>query len=254
MRLNFKELGEGKPVIIVHGLFGSLDNWMTIGKSIADFFHVYLIDMRNHGRSPHSKSWDYELMAKDLKGFINDHNIKDPAIIGHSMGGKIAMEYALSHEEHLNKMIVVDIGIKEYEPHHQHILKGLSSLDLKKLKSREAADEELSKYITEPGVRQFLLKGLYRKKNRSFGFRFNLSAINQHIKNVGEATKGNPILLPTLFIRGDDSNYILEEDLPELESLFLNSNIETVKNAGHWVHADQPEELLNLILSFLIYN
>ena len=253
MKLHFRESGSGKPLIILHGLFGFLDNWQTLAKYLSQHYRVYLVDLRNHGRSPHSPDFNYSLMAADLLEFITDQQIQDAAIMGNSMGGKVAMTFPLQYPEHLSKLIVVDIAPKYYPPHHQDILAGLKALDLKALSTRGEADAALARHIPEEGVRAFLAKNLYRQEDNTFAWRMNLPAIEAHIEEVGEETSaGVPFTKPALFIRGDNSGYIKPEQDGELiRRLFPAASIETIVDAGHWVHAEKPRELFNLVVGFL---
>lgn len=251
MKLNHKTFGEGTPLIILHGVFGSLDNWLTVGKSLADKFKVYLLDLRNHGDSFHDSEFTYEAMSKDLVNFIKENKIDKPVIIGHSMGGKVAMKFAVNNPDLFRKLIVVDIAPRAYPPHHQKILSGLESIDLKVLKSRKEADDKLSEYIPELGVRQFLLKNLTRDEG-NFKWKINLPIISKKIENVGEGLEDQLVSdKPTLFIRGEKSDYIQNSDNISIISIFPNSEIKTVKNAGHWVHAENPDAVVELIIDFV---
>jgi esterase len=253
MKLHFRELGAGKPLIILHGLFGFLDNWQTLAKYFAQHYKVYLVDLRNHGRSPHSLDFSYPLMAADLLEFINDHHIQQPAIMGHSMGGKVAMHFALHHPEKLSKLIVVDMAPKAYPPHHQDILTGLKAVDLKSMSSRTEADQALARHIPEEGVRQFLAKNLYRQQDNTFAWRMNLPVIEEKIEEVGKETRAEGAFSkPSLFIRGANSRYIQpEKDLDRILELFPAATLETIEGAGHWVHAEKPQELFNHVVRFL---
>jgi len=251
MQLNYKKLGEGEPLVILHGLFGMLDNWFTLGKKFAEDFTVYLIDLRNHGQSPHSDDWNYKTMSDDLLEFFDEHNIEKANIIGHSMGGKTAMCFAGEHPERVKKLVVVDIAPRFYPIHHDTILSALLSIDLENLKSRNEADELLSRYISDFGTKQFLLKNLARKENDNtkFEWKFNLPVIAENIHEVGVETITGSIA-PTLFIRGDKSDYINQVDEQEIKKLYPNSEIVSI-NSGHWVHAEKPEEFYNSVLNFL---
>ena len=251
MRLNYKKLGDGEPLVILHGLFGMLDNWCTLGKRFGEDFTVYLIDQRNHGQSPHSDDWNYKVMSDDLLEFFNDHNIEKANIIGHSMGGKTAMCFAGEHTERVKKLVVVDIAPRFYPLHHDTILDVLLSIDLENLKSRNEADMLLSNYISDFGTKQFLLKNLARKENDNtkFEWRFNLPVIAKNIHEVGVETHGGSSL-PTLFIRGENSDYIRNEDEAEIKNLYPNSKIISL-NSGHWVHAEKPEEFYNSVMKFM---
>jgi len=253
MPLNYKKLGTGQPLIIIHGLFGSLDNWMTFAKTMSENHEVYLIDARNHGQSRHSYVFNIQVMADDLKEFIDENQLINSIILGHSMGGKIAMQFAINYPSKIDKLIVVDIAPKAYPVHHELIIEGLQALDFNVIKTRNAADEKLSAYIPEFSVRQFLLKNLYWKEKEQLGFRFNLEVIAKNIHHVGEAlvTNGKSFNNPTLFVRGDKSNYILDSDMDEIQKIFPNSNLITIKDSGHWIHAEQPEAFLSMIKKFI---
>lgn len=251
MKLNYKKLGEGEPLIILHGLFGMLDNWYTLGKKFAENFTVYLVDLRNHGQSPHNEEWNYKVMSDDLTEFFQEQNIDKATIIGHSMGGKVTMCFAAEHSELLKKIIVVDIAPRFYPIHHDTILEALLSVDVENLRSRNEADETLSRYISDFGTKQFLLKNLARKENDStkFEWKFNLSVIAKNIHEVGTEIK-NGSIIPTLFIRAENSNYINNFDEEEVKNIYPNSEVVSI-NSGHWVHAEKPEEFYNVVMNFL---
>ncbi len=251
MNLYFRELGEGDPIIILHGLFGASDNWLSIGKVLADNFKVFLVDQRNHGQSPHNDSFDYPTMAKDLEEFISFQAIDNPIILGHSMGGKTAMQYAVNHPEKWKKLIVVDIAPKSYPVHHDTILEGLNSLVLSNINSRGEADRQLAAYVPEIGVRQFLLKNLTRGTN-GFEWKINLPILTKNIDIIGDGLNGKLAdTKPVLFINGANSNYIKEEDHGIIKEKFPEARIITIKGAGHWVHAEKPEEFLDTLLAFI---
>jgi esterase len=252
MKLNFKKTGQGAPLIILHGLFGSADNWFSIAKELESDFTLYLIDLRNHGDSPHSDEWDYDVMAKDINEFIEDQKIEAAFLMGHSMGGKTAMNFAMKYPEKVSKLIVADIAPRYYPLHHQHILEGLNAVPIDSLKSRKEADDVLSQYITIPGIRQFLLKSLGRGDDGGFVWKINLSVITEKIANVGTALESNTTFeKPTLFMGGEKSDYIRSEDKEEIDRLFPNSHIIYIKNAGHWLHAEQPAAVVETVKAFL---
>lgn len=252
MKLNFKTFGEGKPLLILHGLFGSLDNWQTLGKQLAETHKVYLVDLRNHGKSPHSSEFSYEEMAKDVAELIQDEQLDKVSIIGHSMGGKTTMTFAVEFPQFVEKLVIVDIAPKKYAPHHDEIIKALYSLDLSAISSRREADEEMKKSIKNDGTRLFLLKNLNREKEGGYSWKMNLDMLSENIEKVIDVTEiPFPIPLETIFIRGGSSGYILDSDFERIEELFPNSEIATIQNAGHWVHAEKPQELLSLIIDFL---
>jgi pimeloyl-ACP methyl ester carboxylesterase len=251
MKLNYKKTGSGKPLVILHGLFGSLDNWFSIAKELVEHYTLYLVDQRNHGDSPHAEVWNYAVMVEDLKELLDAEGLDKIYLMGHSMGGKTAMNFAVNYPELVEKLIVADIAPRYYSPHHQSILEGLNSLDLKEIKSRKEADDQLAKYIPELGVRQFLLKSLTRD-SEGFVWKINLPAITKNIENVGEALmEGSHFDGPTLFLAGANSNYIQQKDLPDLEAHFPNYQLEFVANAGHWLHAEQPHAVVEEMKKFL---
>lgn len=254
MQLNYKQIGEsGRAVIILHGVFGFLDNWLTIGKTISEHgFQVYLVDQRNHGRSPHEGHLDFPTLAADLKGFLEEHQIIDPVLIGHSMGGKTVMEYAVTYPETLTQLVIVDIGPKAYPIHHKRILEGLNAIPINEIESRNQADEILSEYEPILAVRQFLLKNLYRKDEGGFGWRFNLPILTSDMSKVGsEIVSKQKIEAPTLFIKGENSKYIVDEDWEGILKIFPNARLESIADAGHWVQAEQPKAFVAALLKFL---
>ena len=251
MQLFYREQGQGKPLIILHGLFGSSDNWLTVTKKLSEEYKIFLVDQRNHGRSPHADEFTYSAMAEDLNEFFKQHNIESANLIGHSMGGKVAMNFAMRYPSMVDSLIVADIGPKYYPRHHDTIIQGLKSINLTETPNRMAADNALAEYVPELEVRQFLLKNLARE-GESFVWRINLSVIERDIENVGEAlSKGKSFDKPTLFIRGGRSKYILDDDQNLIKELFPNSSIETIPDAGHWVQAEAPTEFITLVLDFL---
>lgn len=253
MKLHAKIVGKGKPLLILHGFLGMGDNWKTLANQFAEEgFEVHLIDQRNHGRSPHNDAFSYDLMAKDLLEYCEDHHLEKTYLIGHSMGGKTAMFFASSYPERVEKLIVVDIAPKYYAPHHQKILEGLAFLDTQELTSRKTADEYLSEYVREPSVRQFLLKNLYRKEKNILDLRLNLKSLTEHIDQLGEALpKEEAFAGPTLFLKGEKSNYILEADKNAIREQFPNAKIVTIKNAGHWVHAENRPDFFQESIDFI---
>ncbi len=250
--LYHRELGCGRPVIILHGLFGSSDNWLSLAKLLSSDYKIYLVDQRNHGRSFHDDSFNYYVMAEDLRQFINSHCIKKPILIGHSMGGKVVMQFAEQYPDCPAKLVVIDIAPRSYATHeHQTILNTLNKLNLKKIKTRKQAEQELAKLIRENGVLQFLLKNLYRQY-QVFHWRVNLISLTKNITNVGAALQLQKAhKCPTLFIKGGKSGYINAQDMQKIKKYFPLSRVETVQNAGHWVHAEKPVEIINIIKNFI---
>lgn len=254
MNLNFKDYGEGKPLVILHGLFGSLDNWFSLAKAFADKRHVYLLDQRNHGQSPHTDTHTYEEMADDLFEFFQQRGLKDAVLLGHSMGGKTAMTFAADHSDLLEKLVVVDIGVKQYPVHHDLIIRAMQALDVENISSRSEAEEELKNLLNEhESVIQFLLKNIYRKKSDDgsahYAWRFNLDVLANDIEEMGlPILKGSEV--ETLFLYGTHSKYVLESDKPEILSLFPNTIFKHL-NTGHWVHAEDPKGFITTVKEFI---
>jgi esterase len=250
LKLFSKIHGQGEPLIIMHGVFGMSDNWQTLGRKWSEDYQVHLLDMRNHGRSPHSDEFSYELMSDDLLEYLDQHKITRAHILGHSMGGKVAMLFAVLNEKRVNKLVVADIAPRPYEPHHQQIIEALKTLPLSEIESRSEAEEQFS--IENYGVRQFLLKNLYWKEKGQLDWRFNLPVIAREIDKVGEGLAPQAIFNgPTLFIRGGNSDYIKDEDFHEIELHFPMAKLETIYGAGHWLHAEKPKEFYSQVTDFL---
>ena len=251
MKLHYKKIGEGEPLLILHGLFGSADNWGSLAKRLATNNTVYLVDLRNHGRSPHSNVMNYESMADDVYELIINEKIDQPILLGHSMGGKVSLKFTDKYPQVLKKLIVADIGIKSYPMHHDIIIKGLKNVDLSVVNSRSEATSALSFYVKEQGIQQFLLKNLYWIEKGQLAWRMNLNAIESNIFEILSEIKMNKTNIKTLFIRGELSNYILKEDYSEIKKVFSNLEIETVLNAGHWLHAENPNSFYEKVIKFI---
>ncbi len=253
MKLHFKKIGEGKPLLILHGLFGLGDNWATLSKAFAlNGFCVYQIDQRNHGRSEHSFDFNYAFMANDLKLLMEDEKLETADLIGHSMGGKTAMFFAREYPKLVNKMIVADISPSYYPQHHHAVLSALHSMDLSQLTSRRQAEEILRNALNDEGTIQFLLKNLYWKTDTQLEWRFGLQEIEDNIEMVGEALPGDDVIaVPTLFLKGERSGYIQIEQEELIHKRFSNVEIKVVPNAGHWIHAENPKGFLEMSLEFL---
>lgn len=257
MNLNFKELGEDNTyqgsLIILHGLFGMLDNWITLGKKFAQHYHIYLLDLRNHGRSEWDEEFSYEIMALDLYEFIRNQSISTPLfLLGHSMGGKVAMQFAADYAEAFDKLIVVDIAPRAYPVHHGTILEALNSIDLSTLTNRNQAEDVMTQYGLDISTRQFLMKNLYRTEEGTFAWRMNLEVLTAKIEKVGEKLRYQQVIQkPTLFVGGGKSNYIQAIDYEEIKQIFPQSTIQIIEDAGHWVHAEKPEEFYEVVIEFL---
>lgn len=265
MKLFHREVGNPSDpaIVILHGIFGSSDNWLTVSKTIADRgYRVIVVDQRNHGHSPRSDAFSYADMAADLHELLTDLSLDKPILIGHSMGGKTVMHYAVAYPNegdaagrsagNFGKLVIVDIAPKAYPVHHAEIIRGLKAIDLVNLKSRNEADTVLSQYESLPAVRQFLLKNLYRNEQNQFDWRLNLPVIEQQLERIGDAlTDSGTVMEPTLFIRGALSNYIRDTDYDHIRSIFPNVTIETIDSASHWVQAEKPAEFVAVLMNFL---
>jgi esterase len=253
MKLFYRKIGEEPTAMIVlHGLFGSSDNWLSLGKIFSQDFSVYLMDQRNHGQSPFSERHNYKDMADDLLEFMDAENIPNAVILGHSMGGKTAMRFALEYPERVSKLVVVDIGPKYYPVHHQTILDALLSVDLNQCTSRKDVDLLLNEKLTDNNMRQFLLKNIYWNEEKKMCWRMNLKVLNQDIENIGEAiTENKSYFKPSLFLKGANSAYIHEDDFCGIHRLFSPSLIDCIPDAGHWVQADVPETFVASVNAFV---
>ncbi|WP_372745299.1 alpha/beta fold hydrolase [Lutibacter sp.] len=252
MILHSTILGNGQPFLILHGYFGMSDNWKTLGNQFSKNYQVHLIDQRNHGRSFHSDDFDYELLVEDLYAYILHYKLEKIILLGHSMGGKVAMQFAVTYPEFVNKLIVADISPKYYEPHHQPILAALNSVNFDLHTTRSKVEDVLKIYMKEEGVLQFMLKNVYRKTKEKLAFRFNLHSLTKNNSEVGEALPSfTHFDGPTLFLKGERSNYITLNDVALITAHFENAKIVTVKNAGHWLHAENPTQFYNEVITFL---
>ena len=257
MILHHLDQGHGQPLVILHGLFGTLDNWQTLARRWADEagLRVISVDLRNHGRSFHSPEHSYALMAADVRALFDSLSLgPETTLMGHSMGGKVAMRFALDYPDRLARLLVLDIAPAFSTMDHQHeIIAGLQAVDFSVLRSRQEADAALAQHISNVSVRQFLLKNLYRTEDNSFAWRINLPVLVKQLALLGEEiTATTPFLKPALFIRGGKSDYITAEDkLHGIPALFPNSEVATVVDAGHWVHAEKPDEIFELVRAFI---
>jgi pimeloyl-ACP methyl ester carboxylesterase len=253
MKLYFRKFGSGQPMIILHGLFGQSDNWNSLAKQFGENgFEVYAVDLRNHGLSPHSNDWSFQVMSDDVHELITDNNLKNVVLIGHSLGGKTAMLCTLQHPESIDKLVVADIAPKYYPPHHQSVLAGLEAVDFNVVKTRREAEDILSQHISDFGTKQFLLKNIYWKEDGKLDWRFNLKVIAENMEVVGATFPvTDSVDVPSLFLRGGKSNYILDEDMDAIHDLFPRSMLETIENTGHWLHAEKPKEFFERVLNFL---
>ncbi|PXY39472.1 alpha/beta hydrolase [Flavobacterium cheongpyeongense] len=245
--------GKGKPFIIMHGFLGMSDNWKTLaGQYVETGFQVHILDLRNHGRSFHSDEWSYEAMVQDVFEYCQANQLNKIDILGHSMGGKVAMLFAATHSDLVDKLIVADIGSKFYKPHHQDILEGLNAVDFSVKPSRNDVEAIVAQYVPDFGTRQFLLKNLYWKEPGQLAFRFNLEVFNNNLDAIGKPlAEGLVFDKPTLFIRGGNSGYIPDSDIEDIQKHFPDFKLETIPNAGHWLHAENPKMFFELTNAFL---
>ena len=251
MKLNFKTFGNGPALVILHGLFGSLDNWVSLGRRYSEHFSVYLLDARNHGKSPHSDDFNYPVMAQDVLEFLESQGISNTHLIGHSMGGKTAMRFCLDHSEKINKLIIADMPPVALQSSHHDIFDALFSLPVNSIESRGEAEEFLAPKITDLPTRLFILKNLDRKKDDGFEWKFNLDAIFKRYNDILiEIESPWPAPNPALFLKGEKSRYVSEETYPAILKLFPNARIETIENAGHWLHAEEPEAFYKISMDF----
>lgn len=267
MKLFFQKIGEGKPLIILHGLYGFSDNWMTIARQLTKNFTIYLVDQRNHGKSPHHPELNYTVMSEDLHELLLSENLDNVILLGHSMGGKTAMLFAATYPQMVSALIVADIGPGGYasleSPSsqvlvHLNIINTLKSIDLNVYSSRVEVERELAKSIADIGVRQFIMKNIHRNHDGSFSWKLNVDAISKALPSIMGPAPIDKVLLeeltqtfPVLFIKGEKSSYITSEQEQLIFKYFPKAQIEEIKNAGHWVHADQPEQFLQTLQTFL---
>ena len=253
--LHSKIYGEdkpGTPLLVFHGLFGMLDNWGSFGKEMGELFPVHLIDLRNHGKSFHSEEMTHDDLAHDISHYMEFHHIEKANLLGHSLGGKAVMQFAIKYPIKVQKLIVVDIAPKAYPPHHQGILKALESVDFEKITTRQEAEGVLQQYIPEKSLIQFLAKNLYWTDDKKLAWRFNLKTLSERYSEfVSNAIKFGVFSGETLFIAGAKSNYILPQDEFQIKQQFPNSSVVTVENAGHWVQAENPKDFNEAVKDFI---
>ena len=251
-RFHWMEYGAGEPLVILHGLFGSLDNWATLARRFGERHHVLAYDARNHGRSFHDPVFSYRAMAEDLREFMAARGIASANLLGHSMGGKTCMTFAVSYPAKVRRLVVVDIGPKEYGRRHDELLEAMHELDPAAFRDRSAVDAALGVRIADAPVRQFLMKNLVREPHGGFRWKMNLPVIAARYAETGRPLPaGARYDGPTLFVRGSLSSYLLPGDFPSIRGFFPAAEMATVEGAGHWVHADRPAELAAVVEEFL---
>ncbi len=260
VELNYRVTGEGEPLVLLHGLFGSLENLGGVSQRLQDGWQVHALDQRNHGRSPHTDDMDYPAMAADVLAYLDRQGLERVSLLGHSMGGKTAMELALAHPDRVERLIVADIAPVSYQPRHDKVLAGLEAIDLTRLESRQEADRILQEYVEEVPVRQFLLKNLVRvgaddpdaPSGARFRWRLNLPAIKACYGNLARAPAApGPFEGPTLFIKGSESAYIQDKHREPVARLFPNAQLRIIQGTGHWLHAEKADTFATLCRRFL---
>ncbi len=264
MKLFYRKTGSGRPMIIMHGLYGSSDNWMGVAKLLSDRFEVWLPDLRNHGRSPHDDNQNYELMRDDIRQMMDDTGLERAVLLGHSMGGKVAMCFAQHHPDRIEKIIVADIAPKSYKdlyreesPNHRDILYSMKNAGLSIAKTRRDIDNILEDTIKSRRVRSFLMKNLDRRDDGSYRWTLNLDVLIRELDNIMDGVNTNcfdpafPLTgFPALFIRGEKSPYINDEDIETIERIFPGAQLVTIEGAGHWLHAEKPGEFADAVRTF----
>ncbi len=251
MLLNFNKTGQGEPVILLHGLFGSASNLGVVAKALAASFTVYTVDLRNHGKSPHNVHMNYAIMAADVLQLMDDQALASAHLLGHSMGGKTAMQIALSYPQRVSKLVVVDIAPIPYAHGHTNVIEGLTAVAETSIQSRQQADEILAQHVDDAGVRSFLLKSLTRTPQGHYVWQLNLEGIKANYDEVAKGNSGTPFTGNTLFVKGGTSDYLLLEHKAAVMALFPKAQLKVIANAGHWPHAEQPELFNKLVLQFL---
>ncbi|WP_438952123.1 alpha/beta fold hydrolase [Porticoccus sp.] len=253
MKLNYITQGSGQSVVLMHGMFGSLSNLGVIGRALADQYQVIAVDMRNHGESPHSMTMDYPAMAADIVELLDDLALHKAHLLGHSMGGKVAMQVALNQPDRVASLIAADIAPVAYRPdRHGGVLAGLSALAEARPGSRQQADRLLAQHVSDPGVRAFLLKNLHRAEDGHYDLLLYLDGIlANYDETLTLAPTGAPFPGPTLFIKGADSAYIQEKHRAEILRLFPHAQLKVMDNTGHWLHAEKPDTFNRIVVDFL---
>jgi esterase len=252
MELYYREFGQGRPVIILHGMFGFSDNWQTIAKQLSQQYLVVTPDLRNHGRSPHTDRHNYREMADDIRELMENNWMFSAIVVGHSMGGKVAMQLAFDHPEMVEKLVVIDMEPTQSEDSNAAVFQALAALDLSKIANRQEAETILREYLTDAGTIQFLLKNITRRDDGSYVWKMNLNVIRSEYSNILSPVSGPVFEKPALFVRGSKSPYIRDHEWPAVQQLFPKATLNTIEDAGHWVHADQPEALIKVMTDFFV--
>jgi pimeloyl-ACP methyl ester carboxylesterase len=252
MQLHYQSLGQGQPLVLLHGLFGSADNWGTFAKHFSQYYQVISVDLRNHGRSPHSESQNYTDMAGDLVELCDSLNLDTIHLLGHSLGGKVAMQFATQYPERIDQLIVVDIAMRTYPDAQTYLIDAMMAVDLSTVQSRSEVDQILSSTIENAKVRQFLLMNLV-KTDGNLQWRINLPALKANYPVIRQAVcESAQYDKPCLFIRGERSDYVRDDDVEQIRAHFIKAQFASLPT-GHWVHAEQPQAFIEVVAQFLNY-
>jgi pimeloyl-ACP methyl ester carboxylesterase len=254
MKLFCRQFGSGPPMVILHGLFGISDNWVSIARTLGEQYTVYVPDLRNHGQSPHSPAFDFSVLEGDLLELTEEYSLENPVLMGHSLGGKTAMYYTLHHPQSIKKLIIVDISLRKapVNAEHQELIDAMLGVDFTNVSARSDVGRQLESKVRSQRLRQFLMKNIYWRDDKTLDWRLNLYAINENLLNIFEGVDVQGRYTgPVLFIRGGLSDYIPDKDLEELKNKFPGALVKTIPGAGHWVHADAPGEFLKEVRAFL---
>jgi len=255
MKLFFRRMGQGNPVVILHGLLGLSDNWVTFGRQLSMDFEVFIPDLRNHGQSPHDDVFNFTVLVEDLHELIGDLMLKKVNLVGHSLGGKIAMLFALEYPDLLDKLVIVDMALRKYPPNMEHkmLIDAMTEVDFSRARSRSDVDKQLEQKVHSLKLRQFLLKNIFWKDKQTLGWRLNLPVLKESLPLVLEGiAPGKEFPKPVLLVRGGLSGYVTDSDLPEIINQFPLTSVKTLSNASHWVHADMPGEFYSIVHEFLL--
>jgi esterase len=252
MELYSRIEGSGFPMVLLHGLLGSSDNWRTVSKRLGQSYKVYSVDLRNHGQSPHGGRMTYPVMADDLRELLERQEISEAHVVGHSLGGKAAMQFAISYPDRVKKLVVIDIAPKAYPPSQRSILAALDQLELQSFKSFGEIDAALAPAIPELAVRQFLMKNIARVPNSGFRWRIDIASIGKSYDHLTKAIiPARRYDKPACFVRGGRSDYIQDTDLPSIRAIFPRAELATIAGAGHWLHAEATDEFLRVLIAFV---
>jgi pimeloyl-ACP methyl ester carboxylesterase len=253
LNLHFNKYGSGPALVILHGLFGSADNWHTLARRWSNDYTVYALDQRNHGSSPHESSMKFEELSQDLCDFLNQHGIESAHLLGHSMGGKVAMDFATKHAERVKTLIVIDIGLETSTGKHESVLEVLANIEPEEFASRQSLESSMKLLVSSSRIRQFLLKNVLRKIDGSLGWKFNRDALLDCYNILVERLNLQSAFMgPTYFLRGSESDYLAEDLDPEILQFFPLAQLTTIKGAGHWVHVDAPDALYKKVVNYCL--